>query len=62
MIAQRRMFTGETSQLAAPGVQGRSHGLDECSREQWRFRAVPAVLMLNEGWQQLLSTQPHTEI
>jgi hypothetical protein len=48
MISQRRKFTGETTEQAAPGVQGRSHGLDECSREQRRFRAVLAVLMLNE--------------
>jgi hypothetical protein len=48
MIAQRRKSTGETTEQAAPGVQGRSHGLDECSREQRRFRAVLAVLMLNE--------------
>lgn len=48
MIAQRRMFTGETTEQAAPGVRGRSHGLDECSRAQRRFRAILAVLMLTE--------------
>lgn len=45
--ARRATFTGEANAQAALAVRGDSHGLDDCSPEQRRFRAVLALLLLN---------------